>query len=110
MFWNPLVIPGFPIKYMVVYSSEEQTSDTLSAVFQAPATSGLVTDLEPSLAYHFSVFASVTVHGNVVVGDNSSTIHFLNGKISFNCLLLNFLKSLQMTLIMGVMGVLTRQI
>ena len=85
--WNALIIPGFPIdSYTVVYSpvsdSDRRQDGEMTAVFPGSATSGVITDLEPSVIYQFQVFANMTISGLSLEGERSNP-DFITGKYSF---------------------------
>ena len=63
--------------YTVVYSRvSQQQNEEMSAVFSSPATSGVITDLDPTAIYQFQVFATVTVSGKAVDGERSIPVYF----------------------------------
>ena len=70
--WNVLIL-DLPIdKYTVVYRSNDVE---MSVVFPAPATSGVINNLNPADIYHIQVFATVTVNGTLIDGERSTPVN-----------------------------------
>ena len=80
--WDDLIIPYFSIDYYTVAYSRisQQKNKEMSAVFPPPATSGVITDLDPTAIYQFQVFATVTVSGRTLEGERSNPAYFVNGE------------------------------
>ena len=68
--------------YTVVYSRISHTLNHSSqygemhAVFNSPATSGVITGLHAGDVYQVQVFATVTVNGRMLVGERSTPVNF----------------------------------
>lgn len=82
--WEALVIHGYPNaveSYTVVYSSVSQhrrrESREMSAVFPSPATSGVITGLDPAVTYQFQVFATAIVENTTLVGERSTAVQII---------------------------------
>ena len=74
--WNE--VPDFSIKYYtVVYSqvSEGGGRENGEMRFSSPATSGVITDLDPTAIYQFHVFATVTVGDITLEGEGSTSVY-----------------------------------
>ena len=71
--WTVLMIDVPVDNYTVVYSSNDVEK---TVVFPAPATSGVITALNPANTYQFRVFATVTINGIVIDGEQSTPINF----------------------------------
>ena len=77
--WNDLIIPDFSIDYYtVVYSrvSGGGGRENGEMKFPTPATSGVITDLDPTAIYQFQVFATATVGDIPLNGENSTAVEF----------------------------------
>ena len=76
--WNS--IQSYPVDfYTVVYSPVpqhrmRQDGGEMSAVFTAPATSGVIGGLDPANIYQFRVFATVTAFGVILQGEKSAPV------------------------------------
>ena len=58
--------------YTVAYSSRDGDN---SAVFPAPATSGVITNLNGAAVYQFQAFATVTVNCSYLEGERSTPVN-----------------------------------
>ena len=76
--WEALVIHGYPNaveSYTVVYGPVSQShSREMSVVFPSPATSGVITGLDPAVTYQYQVFATAIVESTTLVGERSSAV------------------------------------
>ena len=74
--WKALVIPDISVaSYTVVYRElSEQDEREMSDVFISPATSGIITGLDPATYYQFQVFATVRVNGVTMNGERSTSV------------------------------------
>ena len=78
--WNVLIVSID--YYTVVYSRIPHTFNLkrqygeMHAVFNSPATSGVISGLTPGDTYQFQVFATVTVDGRILVGERSTPVNF----------------------------------
>ena len=87
--WNAVIIPDFSVDfYTVVYSPvslsrRRQDGGEMSAVFSPPATSGVIGGLDSDTDYQFQVFATVTVDGEPLEGEGSTSVRFIIGEWTF---------------------------
>ena len=78
--WNVLIVSiGY---YTVVYSHVSHNHSSqygeMHAVFNSPATSGVISGLTPGDTYQFQVFATVIVDGRILVGERSTPVNFVS--------------------------------
>ena len=70
--WNALIMSDVTVDYYTVAYSRDGENN---AVFPAPATSGVITNLNGAAVYQFRVFATVTVNGSYLEGDRSTPVN-----------------------------------
>ena len=81
--WTSLDVPHLPVSYTVLYSIVPQPpAEEENAVFQPPATSGVITGLVLLATYQIQVFATVTVGGVEIAGNKSHLVYFTNSSFS----------------------------
>ena len=84
--WETLIISDVAIdSYTVVYSQNASNNNkVMAAVFPGHVTSGVITDLEPSVIYNFQMFATVIVANVPLEGEWSEPVFKQSKKYSLH--------------------------
>ena len=76
--WNVLTvsIDYYTVVYSRIPHNHSSEYGEMHAMFNSPATSGVISGLTPGDTYQFQVFATVTVDGRILVGERSTPVNF----------------------------------